>query len=1510
MKEMETRDPMAEMTQLRDPGEKQQQMFEAKKMMGMSYNAMRRDVAERSRGSSVEGQVFTGAANVYQPALDVAQIDPTAPLGTQRGGEATMSFGAARMMEAFGSQSAMGGNLLKSLTGGSQFEQQRKSWEQTDEGWQRKMEGPGYSAQFTQLRGSGIQNLQTTIRQTAMFTGEVTPGQMSAMLTGRESPETEQAIREARTWAGGQKGKTAQYMMASPQGAQHMGNIMRAAGLEDIGEFMRSEAPLPQALMDKAMIRAGTQIERGLAQDPKSTSYDWHKKEYAQLEQMTQEHLGMSPEQRITEAKQRQAAIDIRSGKTGTLPGGDPITALSRQDLGYATQGITLKEQGQVMSGPMDWAQEWGVGDEPPPGHTEEAEEIPISGGGGGRRPPPPSTTLPSPSRPSPQEGSGGGGDMMAQIQRMLGIGQQPQAKSMGYLTTLSRMFQGEKGLLTGRQGMATMRELGTGQYHKGKTYEWDLLQKVGKWLKKPGQEAPGWLRGVGRDMAMHSQIGSEDEIEGMGEGYQKYKRMLVGDERTRSQFTKSRLDPTEDALVKFSDALKKSTDMLGALEKSGTSLSNEQKSAIEKFTQADLRTSFKKALKEEGPQFLEYKEAQEAMRQLGMGGGGEDGPQGMMGAVMGGAGRVLKKATSGFGMFAMSRMWGLTGAPAIRAQQTAMTEEMSVQRAQASWGGGGQLGPVSQGLLGIQAQQNLSQVRMGRSAYMAYGGVQRGLAGGIAGEMAGIAGPAAGAGLIGGYLMGGPVGLGIGAATAAYGMGQYTKAIGQDPNEMAVRATGNIWEKMTALGGGVANEGKFGGIFNYRNWGSYLGKQLTAEGRAETEDIVYRGRDIRAGRMDVLDSGGQAAALRQWSETQAGDRGIMKAENWAEMAGQWQAYSGDVENLYEDLPAELMQKMAVRGVGVGQAAQLATGMGGMTSDFETMAQFMVNQPNQAAMSRGMQQVSPLLQRFGIPGGDLGQYLETANFQELNPYQERQAQGLASGNRLLMSQYAAGGLNLAPGVQAIMPEAQPWMQTMEAQTGLPLHTTTGGLYSGNYGALSTQAAQGGGLRGIAWDQMQSQFGYSRWQEGQQLNNFQMGQVMQTGQQMPGMGGQAPGGFAQLAQSMGGMWGIQDAQRGLAADWQQYQFGFQQQRMDVGNRQWGENWQANWDKFQTQKGWQDEDYSRQQERTGERDEFWMTRWNYQENRAQQQYGWGMEDVDESIRFATGRSKLRLQRQKERATITESGRREFHDAEKENWEQEKEWRDEDFERAQTHREQINEWREEDLIRQKEHHDENSKMAQGNFDKTKEHYAAEKKLQENQIKLTRAYWMEQQKAQAQQIEKAQEQAELQRQLREDQWKLTVDAQDAVAKFQVMWNELGNDMTTALQDWNAEVERFKDQMGGGTASTGGTSDEWRGSMDENYQRATGATSDQWFHDGGPVGKFSDDVSAVLQKGEYVVPRSGALVQKDDDRVVTLLTRIADTLDAGNGRFTIMVQNPGETAKELGNVYNAAFSY
>lgn len=470
-----------------------------------------------------------------------------------------------------------------------------------------------------------------------------------------------------------------------------------------------------------------------------------------------------------------------------------------------------------------------------------------------------------------------------------------------------------------------------------------------------------------------------------------------------------------------------------------------------------------------------------------------------------------------------------------------------------------------------------------------------------------------------------------------------------------------------------------------------------------------------------------------------------------------------------------------------------------------------------------------------------------------------------------------------------------WMMTMEPDTGMPLHTTTGRYYGG---ALETEAARQGGQWGIQTAQFDLQVEDFQARQAHQWNRFQTGYAYQTGQMLPGFSGGVSSGLMGLIQQTGGMWGLQDQSRALSWGYQQQQFGFQQEGFDLNNRQWMENWQARWGRLQQQQQWAGEDFDNRRAKNARQDEHWLYNWGWQENMANLQFGWQMQDLDENIRFATGRDKLRLMRQKERATITESMRSEKSQEGKEYWEDMTKFRDEELAREEERHDQRMEWAEEDLERARKHHEEDMDLAQRRMDAARRHAEEQHALEQQRIQLERAYWRDMQRAQAEEMQRQRTINEMQLRLRADQMALAYDQQLMMARFQTAITSASQGvatLTARVQAFNAAARAVRTPTSGSdsTYHSGGPVGMLGGQPSASY--------------GGVGGGLPGEVSATLQEGEYVVPRDGQLVVRDD-RTVELLGQIRDALVEGNGRFTIMVQNPERSVQDVTGALDAAY--
>jgi hypothetical protein len=674
--------------------------------------------------------------------------------------------------------------------------------------------------------------------------------------------------------------------------------------------------------------------------------------------------------------------------------------------------------------------------------------------------------------------------------------------------------------------------------------------------------------------------------------------------------------------------------------------------------------------------------------------------------------------------------------------------------------------------------------------------------------------------------------------------------------------------------------------------------------------DFTARGRAIRAGDMSQLTSlSDRAAAVQTWAQAQAKDRGVLTAEQWAGAYGQQSAMAGRMLNT-GDIDLEMVEQMAIRGIDAGQMSQLARAVGGQESDWQRMAQMMVNRGQDPGTIRKLGALAPLTQ-MGVMGMNWVEK-NIDNLPSLSARQQGNLQAFAGGDRLMWSRLARGeNLGMGAEMQDILTSSGmdlSWAETVD-EMGRPLYTEE--------------------LRGLQQQQMnltdqQQQFGM-----GQRRNAFQASAMYTTGQRFGNVQGQVGSQFAQLAAASGGVWGIQARMSAASYSNQMGNFDFQAQMAGVSAAHYAENYGVQKGRINVQRGWGAAAEERYQERTEASDAWRQYQFDYRQNRSQLQFGRTMEDLDEGIRFATGRQKLRLQKQKERATVDYTMAQGYAEEEQNYWEKQKQFRDEEHEAAESHRMQRLEWADEDLDRGKRQHDEIAGLRAAHAEKQKQHAQTMYGLQEEKTALDQAYWKEQKAADELAIEQAEEYIDKQKEIRDAQVELAQMQQDAVANFTLGMQGL----TQEFLDFIGEIKAKLNDTAYYPSSQG----EWMGASDPNYgdnpimDESGGGTVDEEEddddipprpptgipkHSGGPIGsvwnrhmdRSRSEMMIRAQEGEWIVPRGGELIKTEDERVILLLERIADALDEGNGRFQIIVSNPERTIQRMGGVLDASF--
>ncbi|NJL73672.1 MAG: hypothetical protein HC892_00225 [Saprospiraceae bacterium] len=166
---------------------------------------------------------------------------------------------------------------------------------------------------------------------------------------------------------------------------------------------------------------------------------------------------------------------------------------------------------------------------------------------------------------------------------------------------------------------------------------------------------------------------------------------------------------------------------------------------------------------------------------------------------------------------------------------------------------------------------------------------------------------------------------------------------------------------------------------------------------------------------------------------------------------------------------------------------------------------------------------------------------------------------------------------------------------------------------------------------------QQQYGMQEWQMGLQISQLGMQKAFTYG-----------GSFANpitgQQQSVIGSRAIEDAMLNMQI--RQQEFGFGQQEKQA---------QMSYARQETE--FRIGDYQREK-----RFQWQMEDWTRSETGAQLQFGWSMEDYDENLRFARGRDRRIMLRNRDRAVVSENLRREGSEASRDRIQEQKGWEDE--------------------------------------------------------------------------------------------------------------------------------------------------------------------------------------------------------------------------------------------------------
>ena len=209
---------------------------------------------------------------------------------------------------------------------------------------------------------------------------------------------------------------------------------------------------------------------------------------------------------------------------------------------------------------------------------------------------------------------------------------------------------------------------------------------------------------------------------------------------------------------------------------------------------------------------------------------------------------------------------------------------------------------------------------------------------------------------------------------------------------------------------------------------------------------------------------------------------------------------------------------------------------------------------------------------------------------------------------------------------------------------------------------------------------------------------------------------------------GSSWHYEDMQRGYANQSQLTDFGVSRERMDLSN-QFGirrentqerqmetshsyNNWQASYNYSANLRGreWTQED------------------WGLQDNQRNLNYSWNMEDIQENLRFATGRQRRQLLKQRDRAAVSYNLEEEGVDNQRER--QTQLWQDEDerFEKLREYTKEMQSIETENFNLQKEQRQRFYQIESEELKRREAEYKRDWQIQSEIIALNRKYQADQ--------------------------------------------------------------------------------------------------------------------------------------------------------------------------------------
>lgn len=732
--------------------------------------------------------------------------------------------------------------------------------------------------------------------------------------------------------------------------------------------------------------------------------------------------------------------------------------------------------------------------------------------------------------------------------------------------------------------------------------------------------------------------------------------------------------------------------------------------------------------------------QGQMALQQMGQMAAGGGGPAGktMFGR--------LKGAMFGWAPMQMGRAWNMLGAPVFNKMipAAAQAEMQGWQLTQMAGGYQGQVLPsgIAGGLIQQQARQRQNLIEGGRAGYRAWGtGVPAQVSGGLQ-QAQGVLGPAAGLGLGAGILTNalgfgaaaGPVGLAVGGTLAAIGGMNYLSSFGEATTEnqqvlLDAQRRGGAAEWWGETRAGLGRNLQTFGAAEAANW---LGEQAPTQSTSRwVAEQAQAARTMRGTRMGDMSSADRMAMLNVWAQEAAPELGMDEGQ-FLQFSQQFAGYDfmqQDVSSLTANMPEQL-RYAAATGTNPAQfrqaAGQLRMGAGGQRDYFDWMMGQRLDTAGQERATATTGQFAGLV-GFGFDPSQILGGVASGQLTEATGYDAYRQQQLMGGDQRAWSQLGLRG-GYVPGMEG-MPGARVEAGTMglvtqDPTTGMQVGQAAGGgaLYQAQRGAFQNLGVQAqlGGRGGLdATTQLfGQQVGLSQWGIQDATTQAQRGeQQWQYQRQIQQMGMQGAQTRAQ--------WGIQDQMQGLSRQHTRAGFGFQWEQLGMQDERFYENLGRRWGRTQVQGRWGSEDRERQYGRQMQGFQWQREDLTFGAEGASLQQAWGSEDIEEQLRYATGRQRRTLMKQRDRQNIQYARQMGQMETQEGRIDVREDWAKEDLERGRERHRLSMEWKREDIEQSRRYHEEDMDLAKRRLQENESYFENNAELQDKQKDLSRSYW-----------------------------------------------------------------------------------------------------------------------------------------------------------------------------------------